>query len=116
MARERPDVVRKFLRAVIAGWDLTYADEAANIQRVARYVPARMTPERIRFVLQRQRNVLRPLGARFGEFDTSHWRLLQDMRLSRSEWNFQERYIFDFLRDVYRESESLAQSQAKLRP
>jgi ABC-type nitrate/sulfonate/bicarbonate transport system substrate-binding protein len=110
--REQPTLVRRFLRAVIAGWELTYADEAMIVPLIASYDPMTLTPELIRFRLQQQREFLRPFGARFGEFESSHWRSLQDnlvqQRAIKEPIELSTAVTFDFLRDVYRKSGSLA--------
>lgn len=111
--REQPDLVRRFLRAVIVGWELTYSDEVTSIPLIASYDPAALSPERIRFTLQQQRELLRPLGARFGESDDTHWRSLQDIlvqqRVIKEPTELSRAVTFDFLRDAYRVSGSLSQ-------
>ena len=108
---EQPDLVRRFLRAVIAGWELTYADEATSIPQIASYSPLTLTPELIRFKLDQQRVLLRPFGVRFGEFDDTHWRSLQDIlvqqRLIKEPIDLSGAVTFDFLRDVSRRSRTL---------
>jgi ABC-type nitrate/sulfonate/bicarbonate transport system substrate-binding protein len=109
--REQPDLVRRFLRAVIAGWELTYTDEAMSISQIASYSPLALTPELIRFKLEQQRAFLRPFGLRFGEFDDTHWRSLQDIlvqqRLIKEPIDLSRAVTFDFLRDVSRRSRTL---------
>jgi ABC-type nitrate/sulfonate/bicarbonate transport system substrate-binding protein len=111
--REQPDLVRRFLRGVIAGWERTYADETMSTPLIASYDPATFTPEFIHFRLEQQRQFLRPLGARFGEFEDSHWRFLQDIlvqqRLIKEPIDLSRAVTFDFLRDAYRKSRLLAQ-------
>jgi ABC-type nitrate/sulfonate/bicarbonate transport system substrate-binding protein len=106
--REQPTLVRRFLRAVISGWELTYADEATSVPLIASYDPTMLTPELIRFRLQQQREFLRPLGARFGEFEVTHWQSLQDIlvqqRLIKEPIDLSNVVTFDFLRDAYRRS------------
>jgi len=110
--REQPTLVRRFLRAVISGWELTYADEATSTPLIVSYDPMSLTPELIRFRLQQQREFLRPFGARFGEFEDTHWRSLQDnlvlQRVIKEPTELSTAVTFEFLRDVYRKSESLA--------
>jgi ABC-type nitrate/sulfonate/bicarbonate transport system substrate-binding protein len=110
--RQQPTLVRRFLRAVIAGWELTYADDAMSTPLIASYDPMTLTPELVRFRLQQQREFLRPFGARFGEFEDTHWRSLQDdlvqQRAIKEPIDLSTAVTFDFLRDVYRKSGSLA--------
>jgi ABC-type nitrate/sulfonate/bicarbonate transport system substrate-binding protein len=110
--REQPELVRRFLRAVIRGWELTYADEAASIPLIASYDPTMLTPELVRFRLQQQREFLRPTGARFGELEDTHWRSLQNIlvqqRVIKEPIDLSSAVTYDFLRDTYRRSEALA--------
>jgi NitT/TauT family transport system substrate-binding protein len=112
-AREQPELIRRFLRALIAGWELTYLDESKSIPLIASYDPTTLTPDLIRFRLEKQRELLRPVGARFGEFEEAHWRSLQDIlvqqRLIKEPIDLSSAVAFDFLRDAYRRSETLAQ-------
>ena len=110
--REQPELVRRFLRAVIRGWELTYADEATSIPLIASYNPTMLTSELVRFELQQQREFLRPTGARFGEFEDTHWRSLQNIlvqqKVIREPIDLSNAVTYDFLRDTYRRSGSLA--------
>jgi len=106
--RENPQLIRRFLRAVIAGWELTYADYATSIPLIAAFDTGRLTPDLIRFRLEQQRALLRPLGARFGEFDDTHWQVLQaillQQRLLKEPVELWRAVTYDFLRDAYRRS------------
>src|SRR5208282_1546728 len=64
--RNDPEFVRRFLQAVLRGWELTYEDYANSIPLIAGFDRARLTPDLIRFSLDQQRENLRPFGARFG--------------------------------------------------
>jgi ABC-type nitrate/sulfonate/bicarbonate transport system substrate-binding protein len=109
--RENPELILRFLRAVIAGWEMTYADYAKSIPLIASFDAETLTPELIRFRLDQQRAVLRPLGARFGEFDSAHWRSLQDIlvqqKLLKEPIELSKAVSFEFLRDSYRRSGAL---------
>ncbi len=111
--REKPELFRRFLRAVIAGWELTYADYATSIPLIASFDTGRLTPDLVRFRLEQQRAFMRPLGARFGEFDDTHWRSLQailiQQRLLKEPLELSTAVTYDFLRDVYRRSGWLEQ-------
>jgi ABC-type nitrate/sulfonate/bicarbonate transport system substrate-binding protein len=106
IARGQPGLVRRFLRAVLAGWDQTYADEAASAHVIASYDPATLNADLVRFRLDQQREFLRPFGARFGEFEDTHWRSLQDIllqqRVIKERVDLSKAVTFDFLHDVYR--------------
>lgn len=113
IVREQPELVRRFLSAVLAGWELTYSDEPKSIPLIASFAPTTLTPELIRFRLEKQRELLRPVGARFGEFEDAHWRSLQDIlvqqKLIKDPIDLSSAVTFDFLRDAYRRSGALRQ-------
>jgi hypothetical protein len=56
--------------------------------------------------------LLRPFGARFGEFDDTHWRALEaillQQRLLKQPVDLSKALTFEYLRDAYRKSGSLA--------
>jgi ABC-type nitrate/sulfonate/bicarbonate transport system substrate-binding protein len=112
-AREHPELVRRFLRAVIAGWQLTYSDEVKSIPLIVSYAPTVLVPEFVRFRLDQQRELLRPFGARFGEFEETHWQSLQNILLQQKRIkepiDLSSAVTFDILRDSYRRSETRAQ-------
>jgi ABC-type nitrate/sulfonate/bicarbonate transport system substrate-binding protein len=104
--RDHPDIIRRFLRAVIAGWELTYSDEQRSVPMVVAYDTAALSPEMVSFQLERQRGELRPSGARLGDFDETQWQLLQSIliqqRLLKDPIDLASAITFDFLRDAYR--------------
>ena len=106
LARDNPDLIRRFLHAVVAGWQTTYADEGQAVAQIAAYDPTTLTPAFVRFKLDRQRQLLRPFGARFGEFADTHWRDLQQIllrqRLIAAPVDLSQAVTSDFLADVYR--------------
>jgi ABC-type nitrate/sulfonate/bicarbonate transport system substrate-binding protein len=110
---EKPGLVRRFLRAVVAGWELTYSDEETSVRQISSYDPIMLTPERVRFTLQQQRVFLRPLADRFCEFENSHWQSLQEIlvkqKIIKEPIDLTSAVTYEFLRDVYRRTGSLAQ-------
>jgi ABC-type nitrate/sulfonate/bicarbonate transport system substrate-binding protein len=104
--REQPDQIHRFLRAVLAGWELAYADKEKAIPVISAFDSAHLTPEFVRFKLEQQRDFLRPLGVRFGEFDEAQWRSMQDMLLNQKimtdSVDLSKAVSFDFIRDAYR--------------
>jgi len=104
--RDHPDIVRRFLRAVIAGWELTYSDEQRSIPMIVAYDTAALSLDMVHFQLEHQRDGLRPYGTRFGEFDDSQWRLLQAILIQQGQIkdpiNLTSAVATAFLRDVYR--------------
>jgi ABC-type nitrate/sulfonate/bicarbonate transport system substrate-binding protein len=108
--RKNPDLIRRFLGGVIAGWQMAYADYATSTPLIASFDSANLKPDYVRFKLEQQRTSLRPLGARFGEFDDTHWRSLQTIliqqRLLKEPLDLSRVITYDFLRDAYRRTES----------
>ena len=81
--RERPQLILSFLKSVIAGWELAYADASLSAPMIAAFDKARLTADAVRFALAGQQDSVRPLAARYCEFDESHWRSLQEILLSQ---------------------------------
>jgi ABC-type nitrate/sulfonate/bicarbonate transport system substrate-binding protein len=104
--RERPALIRKFLRALIAGWELAYADTAASIPLIASFDERALSPDRLRFELDLQREYVRPLAMRFAEFNQGRWRSLRDVLLIQKRMadpvDLSTAVTYDFLREVYR--------------
>jgi NitT/TauT family transport system substrate-binding protein len=113
IVRDEPSLVRRFLRAVIAGWQHAYENEAESVRVIVSFGTDGSTPDRVRFTLAQQRGFLRPLGARFGEFDDVHWRSLQDIlvqeKLMKERVDISRAITYEFLRDAYRNTGALAQ-------
>lgn len=103
---QRPDLVRRFLSGLIAGWELVYNDYTTSVPIIVSFDSKRLSPDYVRFALDRQRPNLRPLATRYGEYSEHQWRLLQEIlvqqrRLDRTA-NISEAVTYDFLHDVYR--------------
>jgi ABC-type nitrate/sulfonate/bicarbonate transport system substrate-binding protein len=105
---ERPQLVQRFLKGVIAGWELAHADYANSVPMIAAFDAERLTPDNIRFVLDRQREYTRPTAVRYGEFNDAQWRSLQDIllaqRLIERSADLPKAVSYDFLRDAYRKA------------
>jgi ABC-type nitrate/sulfonate/bicarbonate transport system substrate-binding protein len=103
---ERPRLVQAFVKGVIAGWEFVYAKYASSVPIIAAFDEGRLTPDYIRFVLDRQREYLRPVDARFGEFNASQWRSLHNtllaQRLFEEPVDLPKAVSYEFLRDAYR--------------
>ena len=103
---EQPELVQRFLNGVIAGWDLVYAEYAKSVPMIAGFDTERLSPDHIRFVLDRQREYLRPIAVRFGEFNDAQWRSLQNLllgqRLLELPVDLSKSVTYDFLREAYR--------------
>lgn len=106
--RDHPSLVQKFLRAVIGGWTLTYADYSKSAPLISSFDEKTLTPERVSFELREQRDFVLPLGRRFTEFDDRQWKLLRNMlineRLIDDSIDMSKAVTYDFLREAYRKS------------
>ncbi len=104
--KDQPQLVRSFLAALIAGWDLVYQDYAVSVPMIVSFDQERLTSEYVRFALDRQREYLRPITVRFGEFTQDQWRSLQAtllaQRLLERTVDLPEAVTYEFLRDAYR--------------
>jgi len=76
--------------------------------------PDRLTPDYVRFALDRQRQYLRPAASRIGEFSEAQWRSLNGtlvaQRLLREPVDLSQAVTYDFVRDAYRRSISSEQN------
>jgi ABC-type nitrate/sulfonate/bicarbonate transport system substrate-binding protein len=109
MLRENPDAVAKFLKALIAGWGLAYDDQSASDALIAGALG--LEPTRVRALLTEQRDLLRPLAARYCEFGRGQWRETEDILLSAQRLaeplDLSAAVNFDVLREAYRRSGAL---------
>jgi ABC-type nitrate/sulfonate/bicarbonate transport system substrate-binding protein len=80
---EQRPFLQRFLKSVIAGWELVYSDYAASVPMIAAFDEKTLTSDHVRFTLDRQREYLRPLAMRFGEFADPQWQTLQDVLLTQ---------------------------------
>ncbi len=106
--RDHPSLVQKFLRAVIAGWNLAYADYSKSAPLISSFDDKTLTPDRVHFELREQRDLVFPLGRRFTEFDDRQWKLLRNIlineRLIDYSIDMSKAVRYDFLREAYRKS------------
>ena len=81
MVRERPDVVRRMVRAVIAGWRRYLADPAATNAHLLKVNPEGVTPEMLAQGVETLRGLCLPDGMpaeRLGEMTAARWDELLD--------------------------------------
>ena len=71
-----PDLVRHFLTGLSRGWDLAYRNYTTALPMIASFHKKRPTADYVRFALDRQREYLRPMALRYGEFNEQQWRTL----------------------------------------
>jgi ABC-type nitrate/sulfonate/bicarbonate transport system substrate-binding protein len=104
--KDQPQLVRRFLTGLIAGWNMVYQDYAISVPMIASFDQERLTPEYVRFALDRQREYLRPIAVRYGEFTEDQWRSLQTtlltQRLLERTVDLPEAVTYEFLHDAYR--------------
>lgn len=81
------DILVRFLRALIGGWDLTYdkPDQAVAMIEAAKGESDKIPS--LKRALDKQRQLLRPGGGRFGEVPQYKWSELQSFMLRRRMLN-----------------------------
>jgi ABC-type nitrate/sulfonate/bicarbonate transport system substrate-binding protein len=106
--REQPQLVQRFLKAVIAGWELTYADLTTSVPIIAAFDEQALAADDVRFTLEHQREYVRPPAARFAEFDDSKWRSLHEIllkqRLLERSVDLSTAVAYEFLNEAYRKA------------
>ena len=71
--RSNPEIVRKFLRALIRGWDTAYQKENVDLSTIASMLNIPDLKDVV-YLLDQQRPLMRPLGRRFAELDLNDLR------------------------------------------
>ena len=116
LIRDNPAAVRQALGSIIRGWREVYADYGRSVPLLVGFDPARLTPERVRFALEQQRDIVRPTGARIADYDESRWRTLRDIllfaKLGQETVGLSEVVNYQFLRDAYRQTPDEGQAGA----
>jgi ABC-type nitrate/sulfonate/bicarbonate transport system substrate-binding protein len=104
--RNKPEVIQKFLRGAISGWEMTYTNRTETIPMILDFGESRLTPQAIQFGLEQQLDFVRPPGMRFGEFDDIRWRTLRDILVRENiispAVGLPQAITYEFLREVYR--------------
>jgi ABC-type nitrate/sulfonate/bicarbonate transport system substrate-binding protein len=102
--RERPSTAQEFLGAAIAGWNAVYSDYSKSIPSIA--TATGISPDRVRFAVDAQRDRVRPVARRVGEFDEFQWKqlriILLNERMIRETANMPNAVDYSFLREAYR--------------
>lgn len=97
--------LENFLRAIAGGWSAAYADLDRTIPIIASSVGALPTPLVSR-LMDSQRSLLRPFGARFGEMDSIRISILQSQLLQRRTIqhpaDLTRAINYDILKEAYR--------------
>ena len=104
-ALERPSVVQRVLRAIIAGWAMVYADTPKSIPLIVAAGKG-LTSEQVEFELASQRDFAIPISRRVGEFDEQQWKqlraILTNARLMDGSVDLSRAVNYDILKEAYR--------------
>jgi ABC-type nitrate/sulfonate/bicarbonate transport system substrate-binding protein len=102
--RERPSAAQQFLRAAIGGWNAVYSDYSKSIPVIS--AATGLANDQVRFALDAQRDLVRPVARRVGEFDEFQWKqlriILLNERMIRETANMPNAIDYSFLREAYR--------------
>ncbi|MCP3460078.1 ABC transporter substrate-binding protein [Bradyrhizobium sp. CCGUVB23] len=79
----QPNRLEKFLMATAGGWSAAYADLSRTVPIIANSVGTPLPTSLVSRLMDSQRSLLRPFGARFGEMDSIRIRTLQSQLLQR---------------------------------
>ena len=109
MSEDR-EVVERFLKALIGGWDKAYDDGPASAAALAGVLG--LEQAQVLALMERQRPLLRPLAARFGEFERQQWRQTEDIlvatQILSEPIDLSTAVDFGPLREVYRRTGAVA--------
>jgi NitT/TauT family transport system substrate-binding protein len=78
---KNPKVIDCFVKGLVEGWTLTYDDYQKSIPLIGSYDPKTLTPDLIRFNLDRQKPSVLPSGYRYAEYHPEQWASLQRILL-----------------------------------
>lgn len=105
---ENPSIMQRFLKGLIAGWGMVYADGEKSIPLIAAASQGALDADEIRYKLAAQRDFVLPVDRRVLEFDELQWRqliaLLRNAKLIDDEMNMARAVNYDLLREAYRTS------------
>jgi ABC-type nitrate/sulfonate/bicarbonate transport system substrate-binding protein len=111
LVRDYPSVIDRTLRGIIRGWQAAYADYGISAPLIAQFDAARLTPAHVQFVLQQQRELVRPPDTRIADYDASRWRTLRDIlifaKLGEETVGLPAVVNHQFVRDIYRRAPDL---------
>lgn len=80
---EHPEAVQAFTDGLIEGWEYTYGNYEAAIPLIASYDATNLTPDLIRFNLDKQKPSILPSGVRLCEFTLNRWDETQQILISQ---------------------------------
>lgn len=103
---DHPSTVQRFLKAVIAGWNQTYADYFKSIPLFVTAGDNVLAPDQVQYELAAQRDFVLPLARRVAEFDSLQWKQLRTVllneRLINDSLDLSRAVNYDFLKEAYR--------------
>lgn len=102
---DNPELIRRFVKGVTSGWQLTYADYDKSIALISSYDQKSLPPDLVRFNLDVQRKYFRPDGMRFGEYTEVQWKeleqiLVQEKLLTKSV-GLKNAVNYSFIKEAY---------------
>lgn len=101
-----PNTLEKFLMAIAGGWSAAYADLSRTIPIIANSVGTPLPLSLASRLMDSQRSLLRPFGARFGEMDSMRISTLQSQLLQRRTIqhpvDLTRAINYDILKEAYR--------------
>lgn len=105
-ALAQPIRLEKFLMAIAGGWSAAYADLSRTIPIIANSLGTALPYSLVSRLMDSQRSLLRPFGARFGEMDSIRIRILQSQLLQRrtiqQPVDLHRAINYDILKETYR--------------
>jgi NitT/TauT family transport system substrate-binding protein len=72
--KNNPKLIQAFVDGLIDGWELTYADYSKAIPLISAYDPQNLTPDLIRWNLDKQKDSILPAGTQYTRFSMAQWR------------------------------------------
>ena len=73
---EHPEAVQNFVDGIIQGWEYAYSDYSRAIPLISSYDPNNLTPDLIRFNLDRQKLSITPVGTQYCDYSEASWNAL----------------------------------------
>lgn len=75
--REQPELVYKFLKSVIEGWNLAYSNESLAISYISSFDKTTLTDDLVKWTLEKQRYSIKPAGREYCDFRIEDFQNLQ---------------------------------------
>jgi NitT/TauT family transport system substrate-binding protein len=99
--KENPKIVEGFVKAIIRGWQSVYERQDEAVRLIGEYDTATLTPDMVRFTLERQLSQIRPEGTQYCVFTDAMWAstaaVLKRQHLLPAEFDLAGSYVTTFL-------------------